>query len=519
MERQVFIDELQKQSEITWDIVVIGGGATGLGVALDGASRGYKTLLLEQSDFAKGTSSRSTKLVHGGVRYLAQGDLALVVEALHERGLMLKNAPHLTYNQEFVIPIYNSWDAFIYTVGLKFYDLLAGPLSMGKSYFISREKTLMRLPMLNSKGLIGGVLYHDGQFDDSRMAVALAQTCSDKGGTVLNYFKVTALSKNEDGKINGVKATDVVSGEEFNFKANLVINATGVFADDIARMDNPEAAPTIKPSRGVHIVLDKSFLQSETAIMIPKTDDGRVLFAIPWHDVVVVGTTDRPLDTITLEPIAQDSEIDFILQTAEKYLIKPPRREDILCTFAGLRPLAANPNKPGSTKAISRRHKITLSPSGLLSIIGGKWTTYRRMAEETIDKAIKEGFLEKQNCVTSELKLSTLPVDYSANRLKIYGDKFSEIEKLIYDHPKLGIPIDPRFPYTKAEIIWICRNEMPVTIEDILARRTRALFQNAHASFEIAVEIAAIMAREFGYDTKWQEEQLELYYQFVKNYI
>ncbi|HZK94344.1 MAG TPA: glycerol-3-phosphate dehydrogenase/oxidase, partial [Prolixibacteraceae bacterium] len=288
MERQVFIDELQKQSEITWDIVVIGGGATGLGVALDGASRGYKTLLLEQSDFAKGTSSRSTKLVHGGVRYLAQGDLALVVEALHERGLMLKNAPHLTYNQEFVIPIYNSWDAFVYTVGLKFYDLLAGPLSMGKSYFISREKTLMRLPMLNSKGLIGGVLYHDGQFDDSRMAVALAQTCSDKGGTVLNYFKVTALSKNEDGKINGVKATDVVSGEGFNFKANLVINATGVFADDIARMDNPAAIPTIKPSRGVHIVLDKSFLQSETAIMIPKTDDGRVLFAIPWHDVVVV---------------------------------------------------------------------------------------------------------------------------------------------------------------------------------------------------------------------------------------
>ena len=519
MKRQVFVDELRTQSETIWDIVVIGGGATGLGVALDGASRGYKTLLLEQSDFAKGTSSRSTKLVHGGVRYLAQGDLALVVEALHERGLMLKNAPHLTYNQEFVIPIYNSWDAFVYTAGLKFYDILAGPLSMGKSFFINREKTLIRLPMLNSKGLIGGVVYHDGQFDDSRMAVSLAQTCADNGGVVLNYFKVISLSKTEDGKINGVNATEIVSGKEFSFKANLVINATGVFADDISRMDNPGALPTIKPSRGVHIVLDKSFLQSETALLIPKTDDGRVLFAIPWHDVVVVGTTDRPLDTICLEPVANESEIDFILQNAEKYLSKPPRREDILCVFAGLRPLAANPNNPVSTKEVSRRHKITLSPSGLLSIIGGKWTTYRRMAEETIDKAINAGFLEKRNCVTSELKLSSLTTGYTANRLNIYGDKFAEIENLIYDHPELGIPIDPRFPYTRAEIIWICRNEMPLTIEDMLARRTRALFQNARASSEIAVEIAALMAKELGYDTKWQEEQIELYNQFVKNYI
>lgn len=519
MERQIFIDELRKQSETTWDIVVIGGGATGLGVALDSASRGYKTLLLEQSDFAKGTSSRSTKLVHGGVRYLAQGDLALVVEALHERGLMLKNAPHITYNQEFVIPIYNSWDAFIYTVGLKFYDILAGPLSMGKSFFINREKTLIRLPMLNSKGLIGGVVYHDGQFDDSRMAVSLAQTCSEKGGVVLNYFKVTALSKNTDGKINGVKAKEVVTGEEFNIKANFVINATGVFADDIARMDNPGAAPTLKPSQGVHIVLDKSFLQSETALLIPRTDDGRVLFAIPWHDVVVVGTTDKPLDTISLEPVALESEINFILQNAEKYLAKPPKREDILCVFAGLRPLAANPNNPVSTKEVSRRHKITLSASGLLSIIGGKWTTYRRMAEETIDKAIKEGFLEKRNCITSVLKLTTLTTGYAAHRLYIYGDKYTEIEKLIHDHPELGIPIDPRFPYTRAEIIWICRNEMPVTIEDILSRRTRALFQNARASAEIAVEIAALMASEFGHDAKWQQEQIELYNQFVKNYI
>ena len=519
MKRQIFIDELRSQSGITWDIIVIGGGATGLGVALDSASRGYKTLLLEQSDFAKGTSSRSTKLVHGGVRYLAQGDMVLVMEALYERGLMLKNAPHLTSNQEFVIPIYSLWDAFVYTIGLKFYDLLAGRLSIGKSYYINLKKTLARLPLLNPKGLKGGVVYHDGQFDDSRMVMALAQACAEKGSIVLNYFKVDALLKDENGKINGVKAKEMVSGEEFNLKAKLVINATGVFADEIARMDNPESKPTIRPSRGVHIVLDKSFLQSESAILIPKTDDGRVLFAIPWHNVVVVGTTDKPLETISLEPVAQESEIDFILHTAEKYLVKPPRREDILCVFAGLRPLAANPNNPVSTKEVSRRHKITLAKSGLLSIIGGKWTTYRRMAEETINKAIEAGFLEKRSCVTSELKLSSHQPGNSSDRLQVYGDRFFEIQKLINDNKGLGIPIDHRFPYTRAEIIWICRNEMPLMVEDMLARRTRALFLNARASSEIAAEVALVMAEELGHDLKWQKEQIESYNQLVKNYI
>ncbi len=519
MNREAFINELRKQSEVIWDIIVIGGGATGLGIALDGASRGYKTLLLEQSDFAKGTSSRSTKLVHGGVRYMAQGDLFLVMEALHERGLILKNAPHLTFNLDFVIPIYTLWDAIMYTVGLKFYDLLAGQLSMGKSYFINREKTLKRLPQLMPKGLKGGVVYHDGQFDDARMALALAQSCVDKGGLVLNYFKVNGLLKNENGKINGVKAKELASGDEFNLKANLVINATGVFADDVARMDNPESKPTIKPSQGVHIVLDKSFLQSNSAIMIPKTSDGRVLFAIPWYNEVVVGTTDTPLDTISLEPVALEKEINFILQTAELYFVTPPRREDILCIFAGLRPLAATPDNPASTREVSRRHKITLSPSGLLTIIGGKWTTYRRMAEETIDKAIKAGFLDRRKCVTANLKLTTLTINNSFDHLHIYGDKSSEIEKMISEKPGLGIPIDPRLPYTKAEMIWICKNEMPFTIEDILARRTRALFLNARASSDIATEVAGLMAEELGYDMKWQKEQVESYNQLVKNYI
>jgi glycerol-3-phosphate dehydrogenase len=519
MNRQKNIEELKKQSDIVWDLIIIGGGATGLGVALDAASRGYKTLLLEQSDFAKSTSSRSTKLVHGGVRYMAQGDLLLVMEALHERGLMLKNAPHLTFNQEFIIPVYTLWDVFMYTVGLKFYDLLAGRLSMGKSYFINRNKTLSRLPLLKPNRLKGGVVYHDGQFDDSRMAFALAQSCADRGGIVLNYFRVSGLLKDGYGKINGVKASDISSGEEFILKTKLVINATGVFADEIARMDNPGSKPTIRPSQGVHIVLDKAFLNSKSAIMIPKTTDGRVLFAIPWYDKVVIGTTDTPLDTISLEPVALEKEINFILQTAEEYLVKPPHREDVLCIFAGLRPLAADPDNPSSTKEVSRRHKITLSDSGLLTIIGGKWTTYRRMAEETINRAIREGFLEKIKCVTSNLRLTSRNPNNTTERLLIYGDNSIDIEKIILENPESGRPIDPRLPYTRAEILWICRNEMPLSIEDILARRTRSLFLNARASADIASEVAELMANEFGYDQKWKEGELESYGKLVKNYI
>src|SRR5664279_5597500 len=452
MNRHNFVEELVKKSDTVWDLIIIGGGATGLGIAHDSVSRGYKTLLLEQSDFAKATSSRSTKLVHGGVRYMAQGDLLLVMEALRERGILLKNAPHLTFNQEFVIPVYTWWDVCKYTAGLKFYDLLSGRLSMGKSYFIGKNKTMSRLPLLKSGGLKGGVVYHDGQFDDSRLAFGLAQSSAGKGAIVLNYFQVTSLMKDSKGKINGLTAKDNVSGNEHILKAKLVINATGVFADSVARMDNPEAAPTLRPSQGVHIVLDKSFLQSDSAIMITKTDDGRVLFAIPWYNEVVIGTTDTPLDKVSLEPVALEKEISFILQTAEKYLVKPPHREDLLCIFAGLRPLAANPDNPASTKEVSRRHKITLSPSGLLTIIGGKWTTYRRMAEETIDRAIKSGFLDKAICVTSYLRLLKRSENNISERLHIYGDHSSDIEKLISGNPGLGLPIDHRLPYTKAEI-------------------------------------------------------------------
>lgn len=519
MNRQLLITELHKQAGFFWDVIIIGGGATGLGVALDSITRGYKTLLLEQSDFAGGTSSRSTKLIHGGVRYMAQGDLLLVMEALHERSILLKNAPHLTSNQEFVIPVYTLANAIVYTVGLKFYDLLAGRLSIGKSFFINREKTLARLPDLRPKGLKGGVVYHDGQFDDSRMALALARAFIERGGTALNYFPVTGLLKNEIGKITGVRAVDMAAGDEFKINASLVINATGVFADNIARMDDPSSKPAIKPSQGVHIVIDRSFLRSNSAIMIPRTDDGRVIFAIPWYNEVVVGTTDTPVDTISQEPVPLEKEIRFILRTAAKYLVKTPRREDILSVFAGLRPLAANPDNPASTKEISRRHKITLSPSGLLSITGGKWTTYRRMAEETINKAIKAGFLARRKCITSDLKLTTLSDNISQERFNIYGESASEIKNIISETPALGSLIDPRLPYTRAEIIWICRNEMPFNIEDILARRTRSLFLNARASLDIAPEVANLMAEEAGHDNEWQKEQLKSYNHLVENYL
>jgi len=519
MNRNILVQNIRDYESRQWDVIVIGGGATGLGIALDAVTRGYKTLLLEQSDFAKGTSSRSTKLVHGGVRYLAQGDILLVTEALHERGLMLKNAPHLTANQKFVIPVYTYWDVFLYTVGLKFYDLLAGRLSMGKSYFINRDKALEMLPLLKPDGLKGGIVYHDGQFDDSRMAVSLAVACVKNGGTVLNYFRVNTLLKDGKGKITGVQARDIESGTEYKIHGKLVINATGVFADEIHRMDDPSSRQTIRPSQGVHVVLDNSFLQSSSAIMIPKTDDGRVLFAIPWYGKVVVGTTDTPLDTVTLEPTALDEEIDFILRTAGKYLIKPPGREDVKCIFAGLRPLAANPDNPEATKEVSRRHKITLSSSGLLSIIGGKWTSYRRMAEETIDKAIKAGIIEKKKCVTGDFSFYSNNNHLRSDHLKIYGNQAAEIEEMTAEQPALGELIDQRLPYSRAEIIWICGNEMPRTLEDMMARRTRSLFLDARASRDAAPEVAGIMADELGFSQEWKTKQIADYNRLTRNYI
>ncbi|MDB5133758.1 MAG: glycerol-3-phosphate dehydrogenase/oxidase [Mucilaginibacter sp.] len=506
--------------EKEWDFIVIGGGATGLGTALDAATRGYQTLSLEQADFAKGTSSRSTKLVHGGVRYLAQGNIGLVQEALYERGLLLKNAPHLVKNVSFIIPNYQWWERIFYSAGLGIYDLLAGKLSFGKTKHIPKKDVLSRLPGIDPKRLYGGVVYHDGQFDDSRLAINLAQTCLEQGATVLNYFKVTGLAKNEKRKISGVVATDVETGTTYQLKAKMVINATGVFVDDLLQMDIPGKKPLVRPSQGVHLVIDRSFMPATDALMIPKTDDGRVLFVVPWHNKLVVGTTDTPLDTHSLEPVALEAEIDFILNTAAKYLTTTPTRKDVLSVFAGLRPLAAPQDDSSGTKEISRSHKLIVSESGLVTITGGKWTTYRRMGEDTVDKAIQTGKLKPKSCGTKNLPIhgSIMGVDWR-DHLYIYGSDRDKVLALVNENAEWGKKLHPRYEYLLAEVIWAARHEMARTVEDVLARRVRLLFLDAQVAMEAAPLVATLMALELGKDSKWQREQVAEFKSLAKAYL
>src|SRR5699024_1058108 len=402
MRRKDLTQRLEDQNGY-WDVLVVGGGATGLGVALDSAARGYETLLLEKHDFAKATSSRSTKLVHGGVRYLQQGDVSLVIEALHERGLLHKNAPHLVSNQSFIVPSYEWWNGPFYGIGLKVYDMLAGKLGFGSSERLSREETLEHIPTLESEGLRGGIIYYDGQFDDSRLAINLAQTVIDEGCTPVNYMEVTDLLKNNEF-VDGVVAKDRETGREHRMNSRVVVNATGIFADTIIQMDNPEAQDMIQPAQGVHLMLDKKFLPGDSAIMVPHTDDGRVLFAVPWHKKAIVGTTDTPMEKSVMEPRALDKEIEFILRNAGRYLEEKPEREDIQSVFAGLRPLVKPPEMQ-DTSEISRSHHLQVSESGLVTIAGGKWTTYRKMAEDTINKAAVVAGLEKKDCPTDDLRI------------------------------------------------------------------------------------------------------------------
>ncbi len=503
-----------------WDIIIVGGGATGLGTALDAASRGYQTLLLEQADFAKGTSSRSTKLVHGGVRYLAQGNIGLVREALYERGLLLKNAPHLVKNISFIILNYSWWERIFYGVGLALYDLLSGKLSFGKTKHLSKKETLNRLPGINPKGLYGGVVYHDGQFDDARLAVNLAQTCLEQGATVLNYFRVTGLIKYGKGKMSGVAAIDDETGKAYQIKAKIVINATGVFVDDLLQMDSPGKKPLVRPSQGVHLVLDRSFMPSDDALMIPETEDGRVLFAVPWHDKLVIGTTDTPLDEYQLEPMALYSEVNFILNTAGEYLTKAPKRKDVLSVFAGLRPLAAPQDESSATKEISRSHKIIVSESGLITITGGKWTTYRKMGEDAVDKAMQTGNLNPANCKTSELPIhgSMQGVDWD-DHLYVYGSDQEKVLALIKENAEWAVKLHPRYAYLQAEVIWAVRYEMARTVEDVLARRVRLLFLDAKAAMEAAPLTAKLMAAELGNDDKWEKEQTASFVKLAKGYL
>jgi glycerol-3-phosphate dehydrogenase len=502
-----------------WDIIVVGGGATGVGVAIDAASRGYDTLLLEQSDFGKGTSSRSTKLAHGGVRYLEQGNIGLVMEALKERGLLLQNAPHLVHDLAFVVPNYDWWEAPFYGLGLKLYELLAGKYGFGKSRLLSREETLKRIPTLKTEGLRGGAIYYDGQFDDARLLIHMVFTAFEQGAILLNYVEVTGFTKDSQDFVNGILARDTETGEELRASAKVVINATGAFSDRLRQKALPSATPMIKPSQGIHLVLGPEFLQADSAVLVPHTSDGRVLFAIPWHGHTLLGTTDTPVETADLEPVAMEREIEFVLATAGQYLEKAPRREDVLSVFAGIRPLVRSGGSI-TTAALSRDHVIHIDTSGLMSIAGGKWTTYRHMAEDCIDQAATLAQLPDAPCVTHHLKIHGFHDESEQlGDLAVYGSDAAEIRKLIKADPKLGRKLHPALPYTGGEVIWAVRHEMARTIEDVLARRMRALFLNARAALEMAPALAELMATELAWPAGEKEKQLVAFQAIGRNYV
>jgi glycerol-3-phosphate dehydrogenase len=518
MQRREMYRRLRSRTE-PWDLIVIGGGATGVGVAIDGATRGYDVLLLEQSDFGKGTSSRSTKLVHGGVRYLEQGNVSLVMEALKERGLLLENAPHLVRNLGFVVPNYDWWEAPFYGVGLKLYNLLAGKYGFGASRILSKEETLELLPTIKTEGLRGGVIYFDGQFDDSRLLINLVATAAEQGAVLLNYAKVTALSKDGEGFVDGVRFRDAETGEEFDQQSKVVINATGPFTDELRRMAEPGVEPMVAPSQGIHLVFDRSFLSGESAIMVPHTSDGRVMFAIPWHGHTVVGTTDTPIAEATLEPAALEQEIEFILQTASLYLEKRPERSDVLSVFVGIRPLV-RAGQSGNTAALSRGHTLRIEDSGLVTITGGKWTTYRHMAEDCVNQAATLARLPEKPCVTSHLNIHGFHA--TAERfglLRVYGSDAPDVIKLQESDSAWAEVLHPDLPYTAAEIVWAAREEMALTLEDALARRTRALFLNARAALAMAPKVADLLARELGRDESWKAEQLAAFAAVARQYL
>jgi glycerol-3-phosphate dehydrogenase len=518
-----------------WDVLVIGGGATGLGAAVDAAARGYRTALLEGFDFAKGTSSRSTKLAHGGVRYLRQGDLSLVIEALHERGLLLRNAPHLVHHLRFVVPSYEWWEGPFYGAGLKVYDLLAGRLGLGPSRQLSRAETLALLPTVEPAGLRGGVVYHDAQFDDARLAVTLARTLDDLGGVPVNAVRVVGLLKasGPHGLIAGVTARDEESGETFEVPARVVINATGVFADAVRRLDEPGVEPLLAPSQGVHLVLDRRFLPGDSAVLVPHTDDGRVLFAVPWLGRVIVGTTDTPVAAAALEPRPLPQEIDFLLGHAGRYLTGHPRASDVLSCFAGLRPLIASAGGMpaggaggtvggasgtvgGGTAALRREHLVQVAPSGLVTITGGKWTTYRRMGQDAVDAAAAVAGLPDRPSVTATLRLHGAPAAEGGDGDQPLDDP--ELAGLVTERPEWGELLHPRLPYRAADVVRAARHEMARSVEDALARRTRALLLDARASVEAAPRTAALLAAELGRDDAWQRRQVAAYRELARGY-
>lgn len=508
---------LAENRQEPWDILIVGGGATGVGAALDAASRGHSVLLLEGVDFGKGTSSRSTKLVHGGVRYLQQGDIPLVMGALKERGIMRQNAPHLVSDLAFVVPNYTWWEAPFYGVGMKVYDALAGKYGFGRSKLLSSEETITRIPTIATEGLRGGVMYYDGQFDDARMLLNMAQTAAEQGAVLLNYTRVEALLRNDSDFVDGVLAVDTESGQRHEWRAKVVLNCTGPFADTIRRFDNPEAPPMISPSTGVHIVLSKEFLPKGNAIMVPHTTDGRVLFAIPWHHCVVVGTTDNPVEEIDLEPRPTREEVDFILENARRYLEKPPALTDVLSVFSGIRPLV----KAGggdNTAALSRDHTISVSKSGLVTMAGGKWTTYRHMAEDLINTAETLGGLDGRRCITKHLNIHGYHQHADQfGELAHYGSDAVEVRRLLGQNGNEA-KVHPSLALSRGEVRWAARHEMARTVDDVLSRRSRSLLFHAKAASEAAPVVAEILAEELKRSAEWAQDQIESFQNMAKHY-
>jgi glycerol-3-phosphate dehydrogenase len=512
-------DEMLRRAKdgANFDLIVIGGGATGVGIAVDAASRGYSILLLERGDFGCGTSSRSTKLIHGGVRYLRQGNVSLVMEGLRERGLLQRNAPHLVHAMPFVVPVSGSWEKLFYGAGLKIYDIMAGRYGFGKSKLLSKKAAMKRVPTLSENARAGGVLYFDGQFDDARLLIDLTHTAAREGAVVLNYAPVTRLNRNAHGHVIGVDFTDAETTTTHSATARCVVNATGAFSDSVRRMDDAKASPRIAASQGIHVVLSRDFLPGNTAIMVPKTPDGRVIFAIPWREHTLIGTTDTAIPNASAEPVARPDEIDFLLSTVGKYLQHPPTRADVLSVFAGIRPLVKEAGKP--TKRLARDHLIDVSPSKLISVVGGKWTTYRQMAEEVVHRAATVGGLDHRECVTRQLKIFGGEAAPTSGNFAIYGTAAKMIQDLIAANPSLATRLHPQLPIVAAEVIHAVRSEMARKPEDVLARRTRALFLNAKAALEMAEQTAQLIARELHQDETWINQQLTDFRQLASNYI
>ena len=512
-------DELLRQLEddLLWDMIVVGGGATGLGTAVVAASRGYRTLLLEQADFTAGTSSRSTKLIHGGVRYLQQGNISLVLESLRERGLLIRNAPHLVHNLSFVVPLYDWWEGPFYGVGLKLYDLLAGKLGLGPSRLLSREETLRHIPTVEPAGLRGGVRYHDGQFDDARLGITLAQTLADLGGVPLNYLQVNGIF-GKGGIVAGVEALDRESGITYRVRGRVVINAAGPFVDGVRRLADPHVHALIAHSQGVHLVLDGAFLPGDCAIMVPHTDDGRVLFAVPWHGRTIVGTTDTPVPAAVMEPRPLPEEIAFLLSHAARYLTRHPVPDDVLSVFAGIRPLVRGGAE--HTASLSRDHTLLVDGTGLVTIAGGKWTTYRRMGEDAVSAAAAVAGLEERPSVTGDLRLHGWCEETGTDDpWQVYGSDAAELNRLVDENPAWGELLHPALPCRAVQVIRGVRSEGARTVADILARRTRALLLDARASMEAAPAVAALMAIELGMDAAWQAAQVAEYRSLASGYL